>query len=120
MGAAVEAGFAGDGDALSVVGVFIDFDADACDEDVEWFTPMEDAARIICEAEDQEAEKVEAELSLMSMVEWFEDVAAYDGYWHYKGSLTTPNCFEIVNWIVAKNNLIARPEQVSNRVYIEM
>ena len=109
MGAAVDAGFAGDGDALAVVGVFIDFNADACDEDVEWFTPMEDAARVICEAEDQEAEKVEAELSLMSIVDPFAD---YDGYWHYKGSLTTPNCFEIVNWIVVKNSLIARPDQV--------
>ena len=71
--------------------------------------PIEDAARVICEAEDQEKEKVEAELSLESIIPVFED---YSGFYHYKGSLTTPNCFEIVNWIVAKNKVILRPAQV--------
>ena len=48
-------------------------------------------------------------MSLESIIPVFED---YSGFYHYKGSLTTPNCFEIVNWIVAKNKVILRPAQV--------
>ena len=109
LGDAVQAGVDGDGDALAVVGVFIDSNPDADDEDVAWFQPIEDAARTICEADDQEKEEVEAELSLESLIPVFED---YTGFYHYKGSLTTPNCFEIVNWIVAKNKVVVKPAQV--------
>ena len=109
LGAAVAAGVAGDGDALSVIGVFIDTDIDAEDVDVAWFGPIEDAARVICEAEDQEKAKVEAELSMDQVIEVFED---FEGFYHYKGSLTTPDCFEIVNWIVAKNRISVRPAQL--------
>ena len=33
-------------------------------------------------------------------------------YWHYEGSLTTPNCNEAVQWIVAERPLIITTEQV--------
>ena len=33
-------------------------------------------------------------------------------YWYYEGSLTTPDCNEIVTWIVAENALFVTETQV--------
>jgi len=109
LGDAVAAGVAGDGDALAVIGVFIDYNPDACPEEVEWFDPIFDAAVKISEAEDQEAEKVTQELVLQDIIDVFEP---YSGFYHYKGSLTTPDCFEIVNWIVVKDHVTLTPAQM--------
>jgi carbonic anhydrase len=38
-------------------------------------------------------------------------ISAYEDYFHYKGSLTTPDCNQIVNWIVMKNPLIISTNQ---------
>ena len=35
-------------------------------------------------------------------------------YYSYKGSLTTPPCFETVHWIVVKDYLLASTSQVCN------
>ena len=40
---------------------------------------------------------------IKSWVDSNEWCGNYKGFYHYKGSLTTPDCHEIVNWIVMKN-----------------
>jgi len=40
------------------------------------------------------------------------NTALTDGFYSYKGSLTTPGCQEVVTWIVAKNKLPVRDEDL--------
>ena len=41
-------------------------------------------------------------------------VSAYQDYFHYEGSMTTPACNEIVNWIVMRNPLIISSNQFNH------
>ncbi|KAL9953171.1 hypothetical protein ACROYT_G040543 [Oculina patagonica] len=42
-------------------------------------------------------------LSLYNLVPQLKDLSAGAGFYSYKGSLTTPPCYQSVNWIVLKN-----------------
>ena len=42
----------------------------------------------------------------------FNDLVDIDAYYTYKGSLTTPECYESVTWIVFKDPITAKPIQV--------
>ena len=42
-------------------------------------------------------------------------------YWFYNGSLTTPDCNEVVTWIVAEKPLLVTNDQVyENLLYIAL
>ena len=53
--------------------------------------------------------KYDAEIDL---TDWLEDIDT-DSYFHYEGSLTTPGCNEVVQWVVFKDIIHVRQDQVS-------
>jgi carbonic anhydrase len=50
-------------------------------------------------------------------MEWLEAYADMQNYYTYLGSLTTPPCSEIVNWIVMKDHVLIGNRQVSKINY---
>ena len=105
MSNAVSQGAAqGDSGALTVIGIFLDInDNDNGDQDTDWFTDIEEAAREIANVEDPDDQKEAYKTSTLTLGDLEKVLPDFKGFYHYKGSLTTPDCHEIVNWIVMKN-----------------
>ena len=57
-------------------------------------------------------------LSLSQIVQRINPTFSGDfNYWFYNGSLTTPNCNEAVNWILAEKPLQITKEQVISNTF---
>ena len=73
-----------------------------------------DAARNVTDAND-ETDSVTVHLS--QIVQRVNPSFSGDfNYWHYNGSLTTPDCTEAVRWIVAEKALQVTSDQVYKKL----
>ena len=100
----------GDPGALTVIGVFLDIDDDSLDTD--WFAPIEEAAREIANVDDPDEQKDAYKTATLKLGDLNKVLPDYKGFYHYQGSLTTPDCHEIVNWVVLKNARYVRSSQL--------
>jgi carbonic anhydrase len=48
----------------------------------------------------------------INLKELFEYMPKHNSFWHYKGSLTSPNCSEIMDWYVNKNYIRVNSKQL--------
>lgn len=68
--------------------------------------------------EDITEEGSETEIGSEAM-KWLEAYGDMQNYYTYLGSLTTPPCSEIVNWIVMKEHAIIGQRQVKYYIMID-
>ena len=61
---------------------------------------------------DQNAKKVAKSIVLQDLIDQVDMDNNGPAYYYYKGSLTTPGCFEAVNWIVMENTISISEYQV--------
>ena len=74
---------------------------------------MKKAAREIAESsEDLDEQENAYHTATLSIGDINEILPDYKGFYHYKGSLTTPDCHEIVNWIVLKDTNFVKSSQL--------
>ena len=75
---------------------------------------MEAALEIGAEATyaDQNAVKVAKSIVLKDLIDQVDIDNNGPAYYYYKGSLTTPTCNEVVNWIVMENTISISETQV--------
>ena len=92
-----------DGEGLAVLGILLQGGATEAD----WFDFISDVA-------DDYSSEVESSASLTQFVQrinpgYFDQF----NYWHYEGSLTTPDCQEAVQWIVSERPLAITDAQLA-------
>ena len=61
---------------------------------------------------DQEAKEVDTDITLKNLIDLVDIDNNGPAYYYYKGSLTTPECNEIVNWFVMENTISISETQV--------
>jgi len=61
---------------------------------------------------DQNAKKVAKSIVLQDLIDQVDMDNNGPAYYYYKGSLTTPGCFEAVNWIVMENTISISEYQI--------
>ena len=83
---------------------------------------VEAALKIGAEAtyDDQAAVKVSTSIVFKDFIDLVDMDNNGPAYYYYKGSLTTPGCNEVVNWIVMENTIAISEYQVrhSNSLHI--
>ncbi|CEG44613.1 carbonic [Plasmopara halstedii] len=84
-----------DGDALLVVGIFLELDA----ESDPWLGPLLDTLENVSSAQQTDAVMVR----LKPYAKLINTAFANGGAYNYPGSLTTPGCAETVDWWVLKS-----------------
>ena len=69
----------------------------------------------------QEAEEVATSIKLKDLIDLVDIDNNGPAYYYYKGSLTTPECNEVVNWFVMENTISISETQVrhSNQKFEE-
>jgi len=90
--------------SLAVVGILFHVGS----EDNTVMQPFVDAANEIgalATYADQEAKEVDTDITLKNLIDLVDIDNNGPAYYYYKGSLTTPECNEVVNWFVMENTI---------------